>query len=47
MQLKGRGCRECLALLLKKFKEDDAKALKRWCALVCAFVSVSVGVFPS
>ena len=43
VQLKGRGCREHLALLLKKYKEDDTKALKRWCVFVC----VSFGVFSS
>ena len=34
MQLKGRGCRQHLVLLLKKYKEEDAKALKR-CVCVC------------
>ena len=29
VQLKGRGCRECLELLLKKYQEDDKKALKK------------------
>jgi len=29
VQLKGRGCRERMDLLLKKYKEDDKKALKR------------------
>ena len=43
VQLKGRGCRKHLALLLKKYKEEDAKALKRW----CVFVYASVGVFSS
>ena len=29
VQLKGRGCRERMDLLLKKYKDDDKKALKR------------------
>jgi hypothetical protein len=29
VQLTGRGCREHLMLLIKKFKTEDAKALKR------------------
>ena len=29
VQLKGRGCRERMELLLRKFKEDDANALKK------------------
>ena len=29
VQLKGRGCKERLDLLLKKYKDDDKKALKR------------------
>ena len=28
--LKGRGCRERLELLLKKFRDEDRKALKRY-----------------
>ena len=29
VQLKGRGCKERMELLLRKYKEEDAKALKR------------------
>ena len=29
VQLKGRGCREWMDLLLKKYRDDDKKALKR------------------
>ena len=29
VQLKGRGCRERMDLLLKKYKDNDAKALKK------------------
>ena len=29
VQLKGRGCKERMDLLLKKYKDDDKKALKR------------------
>ena len=43
VQLKGRGCKERFTLLLKKYKEEDTKALKRWCVFVC----VSFGVFSS
>ena len=35
IQLKGRGCRERMDLLLKKHKNEDAKALKRF---VCVCV---------
>ena len=30
VMLKDRGCREHLELLLKKFKDEDSKALKRY-----------------
>lgn len=33
ISLKGRGCRERLDLLLKKYKEEDKKALKRYVAV--------------
>ena len=29
VELKGRGCRERMDLLLRKYKDEDAKALKR------------------
>ena len=29
VMLKGRGCREHLELLLKKFKDEDSKSLRR------------------
>ena len=29
MQLKGRGCKERMDMLLQKYKDDDKKALKR------------------
>lgn len=29
VELKGRGCRERMSRLLEKYKQDDAKALKR------------------
>ena len=29
VMLKGRDCRECLEFLLKKFKEEDSKSLRR------------------
>ena len=31
--LKGRGCRDRLDLLMKKYKEEDKKALKRYVAV--------------
>ena len=38
VELKGRGCREHLALLLKKYKEEDANALKRYVGVIeCVF----------
>ena len=33
ISLKGRGCRERLDLLIKKYKEEDKKALKRYVAV--------------
>lgn len=33
ISLKGRGCRERLDLLIKKYKEEDRKALKRYVAV--------------
>ena len=38
VKLKGRGCKERLQLLVKKYKEEDARALKRHvvcCNLEC------------
>ena len=39
VDIKGRACRERLDLLLKKYKEEDAKSLKRFvsqCSIVCS-----------
>lgn len=37
--LKGRGCRDRMDLLLKKYKTDDAKALKKCVpSLLCVYV---------
>ena len=33
ISLKGRGCRERFDLLIKKYKEEDKKALKRYVAV--------------
>ena len=41
VQLKGKGCKERLALLLKKYKEGDDKALNRWCVFVYVRLCVS------
>ena len=36
VRLKGRGCRERMELLVKKYKEEDARALKRLdCCCFC------------
>ena len=33
--VKGRGCRERLELLVKKFRDEDRKALKRYVSFIC------------
>jgi hypothetical protein len=45
VQLKGRGCRERMERLIDKYKEEDAKALKRL-ALFLFHVLVNVNSCP-
>ena len=46
VQLKGRGCKERLFLLIKKYNDEDVRSLKRLCLCVClSVISLIVSLY--